>query len=328
MRLLVFLLPVIAAAADFTGFHQQSIALAAGETVEVYAGLPQPSQLPANGRIAVEWAGYRKVIHAHDPDFYLVYRAPKAAAYTLKLTKVEDEEPIFNRPRWRETGTVEKLTAYPKLTPWPTGHKVALRTKLARLNPGASTRGMVLEAEPNDALTTAQNIDFNGRDTIHITGGADDAEYFDNGLIGSSGLDYFRIHYTGATPRLFTANLALPILSSSPSYSSTPPTAKSTAPAPTPTNASTSKPNPTAPPSPAPSSPAASTSSRSKPTPPATKSNSASATSPRTPIPARPSNRLSTTTWARSTPGSSTAPAAPPSTAASATPATSWEPTA
>ncbi|MFO0363106.1 MAG: hypothetical protein ACK55F_00270 [Acidobacteriota bacterium] len=210
MRLLVFFLPVIAAAADFTGFHQQSIALAAGETVEVYAGLPQPSQLPANGRIAVEWAGYRKVIHAHDPDFYIVYRAPKAAAYTLKLTKVEDEEPIFNRPRWRETGTVEKLTAYPKRTPWPTGHKVALRTKLAKLNPGASTRGMVLEAEPNDAIASAQSIDFGARDTLHITGGADDAEYFDNGLIGASGLDYFRIEYKGATPKLFTANLALP----------------------------------------------------------------------------------------------------------------------
>ncbi|MFN9895878.1 MAG: hypothetical protein ACK58M_21955, partial [Acidobacteriota bacterium] len=210
MRLLVFFLPVIAAAADFTGFHQQSIALAAGETVEVYAGLPQPSQLPANGRIAVEWAGFRKVIHAHDPDFYIVYRAPKAAAYTLKLTKVEDEEPIFNRHRWRETGTVEKLTAYPKRTPWPTGHKVALRTKLAKLNPGASTRGMVLEAEPNDAIASAQSIDFGARDTLHITGGADDAEYFDNGLIGASGLDYFRIEYKGATPKLFTANLALP----------------------------------------------------------------------------------------------------------------------
>ena len=204
------LLPTLALALDFTGAHQQSITLAAGETVEVYAGLPAPSQLPANGRIAVEWAGYRKVLHALDPDFYILYRAPKPGVYALKLSKIENEEPIFNRPRWRETGSIEKLTPFPKLTPWPAGQKVALRTQLAKITPGASARGMLLESEPNDSIAAAQPVDFGSRDTIHITGGADDAEYFDNGLIGTSGLDYFRIEYQGTTPQLFTANLALP----------------------------------------------------------------------------------------------------------------------
>ena len=211
MRLaLFFLFSRLAFALDFTGIHQQSIPLAAGETVEVYAGLPTPSQLPANGRIAVEWGGYRKVLHALDPDFYMVYRAPKAGLYALKLTKVENEEPIFNRPRWRETGSIEKLTPFPKLTPWPSGHRVALRTQLTKVTPGASVRGVFLEAEPNDSIAAAQPIDFGALDTVRVTGGADDAEYFDNGLIGSSGLDYFRIEYKGTAPKLFTANLGLP----------------------------------------------------------------------------------------------------------------------
>ncbi len=49
-----------------------------------------------------------------------------------------------------------------------------------------------------------------GDETIHITGGADDAEYFDNGNAGTSGIDWFRIEFKGAHPRLFTANLSLP----------------------------------------------------------------------------------------------------------------------
>ncbi len=50
-----------------------------------------------------------------------------------------------------------------------------------------------------------------GRDeTLHITGTADDIEYFDNGKVGSSGLDWFRIDFRGKEPRLFTANLTVP----------------------------------------------------------------------------------------------------------------------
>lgn len=207
---LLFLLPAMAFGLEFTGAHQQHITLKAGETVEVYAGLPAPSELPANGRIAVEFAGYRKILHAFDADFYMLYRAPKAGAYSLKLSKVEDEEPIFNKPRWREVGTVEKLTPFPRRTPWPAGHKVALRTKLAPVNPGLSQRGMILEAEPNDSVAQAQPVDFGSRDTIHVTGGADDIEYFDNGNIGTSGLDFFKIEYKGTAPRLFTANLGIP----------------------------------------------------------------------------------------------------------------------
>lgn len=96
-----------------------SVNLRAGEMVEVSAGVIRPSQLPVNGRVAIEFGGYRKVVHALDPDLYMVYRAPKAGAYTLKATVVEDEEAIFNNARWREAGTIQKVSRFPKVTPWP-----------------------------------------------------------------------------------------------------------------------------------------------------------------------------------------------------------------
>jgi hypothetical protein len=57
---------------EFSESYSRSYALEAGKTVEVAVGLPTPSKLPPNGRIAVEWAGYRKVLHALDPDFYIL----------------------------------------------------------------------------------------------------------------------------------------------------------------------------------------------------------------------------------------------------------------
>lgn len=217
MRFLGFLLLSAALASaqvsTFTGTRTESIQLKAGQLVEVYAGLPSPSELPANGRLAVEWQNYRKILHAFDPDFYIVYRAPKAGVYKLSIRTVENEEPIFNKPRWRETGTIGSITPFPKSTPWPAGKSVKLRAWLKPVFPGSSQRGQVLEAEPNDSIAEAQPIALgaSGNDeNLHITGGADDAEYFDNGDIGQSGIDWFRIEYKGAEPRLFTANLGLP----------------------------------------------------------------------------------------------------------------------
>lgn len=218
MRIPGFLFVLLAAVAagqtaSFSGAHTQSMQLTAGQLVEVYAGLPSPSELPPNGRIAVEWGKYRKVLHAFDPDFFIVYRAPKTGSYSLKLTKIESEDALFNKPRWREVGTIEKITPFPKSTPWPAGKSVKLRTWIKPVNPGQSARGMVLEAEPNDSIAEAQLIEIGASsndENLHITGGADDAEYFDNGDVGTSGLDWFRIEYKGKEPRLFTANLGLP----------------------------------------------------------------------------------------------------------------------
>ena len=85
-------LPIIASGAtpdridrriDFLGSHAETIDLNVGDTVEISAGIENPSKLPANGRLAVEWiapvedAGFRKVLHALDPDCYVLYRAPQ-----------------------------------------------------------------------------------------------------------------------------------------------------------------------------------------------------------------------------------------------------------
>ncbi len=198
---------------EFSGAFSRNVPLAAGAVVEVQAGLPEPSRLPPNGRLAVEWAGFRKVIHALDPDFYILYRAPKAGSYTLRVTAVEDEEPMFNRPRWRETGTVARLDAFPSKTPWPAGHRVKLRAGVRRVDLGTSRRGIAVEFEPNNSIREAQPLAMGasgGDETLRVTGGADDIEYFDNGRIGEDGDDWFRIEYQGGESRLFTANLVLP----------------------------------------------------------------------------------------------------------------------
>ena len=195
------------------GPASEELALAAGATVEVSAGIGQPSQLPPNARIAVEFAGFRKVLHALDPDFYLLYRAPRAGKFTLKATVVEDEEATFNQPRWREPGSVQKVYRFPRRTPWPTDKTAVISLSLKAVTLGVSTRGMYVELEPNNSIAEAQPIALgaSGQDeTLHITGGADDLEYFDNGQFGKSGDDWFRLEYKGKEPRLFTGNLTLP----------------------------------------------------------------------------------------------------------------------
>ena len=112
------LLSAASPALEFSGSYTQSYTLEAGKTVEVSVGLPSPSKLPPNGRVAVEWAGYRKVLHALDPDFYMVYRPVKSGAFPLKVTAITDEEPDFNLPRWREPGTIQKVERFPSKTAW------------------------------------------------------------------------------------------------------------------------------------------------------------------------------------------------------------------
>ncbi len=198
----------------FNGLAQKSFTLQAGQVLEVSAGLPKVSELPPNGRIAIEFAGFRKIVHALDPDFFLYFRAPKAGTYTLKATAVTQEEPIFNLPRWREIGTITALEKYPASTPWPKDKSVALRLDGKVVNLGASKRGMTLELEPNNNIAEAQAIALgaSGQDeNLHIVGSADDIEYFDNGEVTKGkGDDWFKLEFKGSAPRLFTANLVLP----------------------------------------------------------------------------------------------------------------------
>ena len=215
MRYLILLSTahLMAATVPFSGSYSQSYMLEAGKTVEIAVGLPSPSKLPPNGRVAVEWAGYRKVLHALDPDFYMVYRPAKSGSFPLKVSAVTDEEPEFNLPRWREPGSIHKVEKFPAKTAWPSGLSVPLRVNLQPVDFGVSKRGMVIEVEPNDSIAQAQPIAMGksgGDETLHITGSADDIEYFDNGRVGAAGLDWYRIEFQGNEKKLFTANLTVP----------------------------------------------------------------------------------------------------------------------
>src|SRR5688572_7100594 len=132
---------------QFSGLQSQSIQLTKGDTVEILAGVESPSKLPANGRLAVEWntplkgTGFRKVLHALDPDIFLMYRAPATGSYVLSLRAVEDEEPVFQGPRWRETGVVAEMKSFPRRTPWPPSLKVPVRVLVRPVDLGQATRG-------------------------------------------------------------------------------------------------------------------------------------------------------------------------------------------
>jgi hypothetical protein len=237
---------------QFQGKWEKRFDLKRGEAFELSVGLPQPSLLPQHGRIGVRWAliegkheavetpspstssetrnqprardafgiytsptaDWKKVLHAIDPDVYLVYRAPVSGIYALEIAPVVNEVPVFEGPRWRESGTAPQAVSFPAQTPWPAGKSIPLAVFLNPLDLSKDEEaGMFLEMEPNDTPEQAQVITVNegeGVQTIHISGGADDIEYFDNGKVGQSGDDWFQIVYKGKEPRLLTCNLTIP----------------------------------------------------------------------------------------------------------------------
>ena len=234
---------------DLTDKWAKAFVLNEGQTFEVSARLVVPSELPQHGRVAVSWwlveeqkatshattthpisnrtrkadafgiytpptANWRKVLHALDPDLYLVYAAPVTGTYTLEISPVTDEPTVFEGPRWRETGSAPSLIRFPQTTPWPQATKVPVAVAVSQLDLERGSPGTFhIETEPNDTPEQAQPINLptgEGVQTVLITGGADDIEYFDNGKVGHSGEDWFRLSYQGAEPRLLTCNLTIP----------------------------------------------------------------------------------------------------------------------
>jgi len=235
---------------QFQGKWEQRFELKRGETFDVSVSLPRPSALPEHGRVGVRWtlieekkevvepvadvpssagklrrpdefgiytlptANWKKVLHALDPDVYLVYRVPVTGRYSLELAPIIDEVPVFEGSRWRESGTAPQAVIYPHHTPWPTGKSVPITVSLNPLDLSESSPpGTHLEQEPNDTPEQAQEITFGDAETVQsvrINGGADEIEYFDNGKVGQSGDDWYRINYRGNKPRLLTCNLTIP----------------------------------------------------------------------------------------------------------------------
>lgn len=167
--------------------------LAAGETVEISVRLDQPSELPANGRVAAQWslekptnpadvttpgpgaravdafglpappsAGWRKVLHALDGDVYLIYRAPVAGTYRLSLAPVTEEAPVGAGPRWREKGGAPELFPQPDKTPWPAGTTAVMSVAVNPIDVGTEEQSQKLrtyvETEPNDTPEQAQPV--------------------------------------------------------------------------------------------------------------------------------------------------------------------------
>ncbi|HEY8461795.1 MAG TPA: HEAT repeat domain-containing protein [Blastocatellia bacterium] len=232
----------------FQGPWEKRFELKRGETFELSVGLPAPSSLPRHGRVGVRWrlieekkesgaatslpplfarepdafgiyaqptADWKKVLHALDPDLYLVYRAPVAGVYALEIAPVTDEPTVFEGARWREDGVAPQAVKFPRVTPWPAGKSVPLSVTVNPISSleSVGAAGMFVETEPNDAPEMAQEIalpEGEGVQAVRITGGADDIEYFDNGRVGKSGDDWFRLVFKGKEPRLLTCNLAIP----------------------------------------------------------------------------------------------------------------------
>lgn len=235
---------------QFAGPWRQQFELKRGETFELSVSLPTPSALPTHGRIGVTWklvqeksdtpaaaapnvtnpraadafgiytkptADWQKTLHALDPDVYLVYRAPVAGTYALELAPVTDAPTVFEGARWRETGIAPQAVSFPRQTPWPAGQAVPLNLTINPLNlSNSAPTGQFIEQEPNDTPEQAQPISFataadaDGVQIARISGGADDIEYFDNGKVGQSGDDWFKLVYQGTEPRLLTASLTIP----------------------------------------------------------------------------------------------------------------------
>ncbi|MDX2044219.1 MAG: hypothetical protein SF097_23625 [Acidobacteriota bacterium] len=231
---------------SFQSSWEKRLQLKRGETFELSVSLPSPSSLSQHGRIGVRWVldkadagealptitnrkedafgiyttptvNWRKVLHALDSDVYTVYRAPVAGLYRLEIAPITDEVSTFAKPeslRWREDGIAPLAVTFPDKTPWPAGKTVPLTVAIQPLDlKDAAKVGAYVESEPNDTPELAQEITLpegDGIQAIRINGGADDIEYFDNGKVGQSGDDWFRLNFNGKEPRLLTANLAIP----------------------------------------------------------------------------------------------------------------------
>src|SRR5262249_25144999 len=175
---------------QFQGPWEKRFDLKRGETFELSVGLPSPSSLPQHGRVGVRWtlveekkesgaatslpsvftrkpdafgvytkptADWKKVLHALDPDLYLVYRAPVAGLYALEIAPITDEATVFEGPRWREDGVAPQAVTFPRRTPWPAGKSVPLAVTINPLDLKTET-GMRVETEPNDTPEMAQEI--------------------------------------------------------------------------------------------------------------------------------------------------------------------------
>ena len=226
---------VSAAVVEFSETHTldspwtRSWTLEEGDALELSVRIDQPSALLPNSRIEAIWDGpdlpqftyeaargegvsattdWSKVLHALDPDVYLVYRAPISGTYTLKLKSLEEHpQPLGEIPH--DTGLAPLTTPLPTSTPHVNGSQITID-----LHPveALASQELVLEAEPNNAPEQAIDLLFEPSEedqVMYVIGGADDIEYYNNTRAGKTPDDWYRIHYKGDSPKFLSANLQL-----------------------------------------------------------------------------------------------------------------------
>lgn len=221
----------LAESVAFDGSWSQSWKFDRDQTVQIRVGLDEPSGLPENARIEVRWTGppadepgfdgdradlvegmengWSKVLHALDPDVFLLYKAPRSGRYELQLKTVEDREHLS--PEYhRDTGLARLASVAPART--PAIHNAPISVSVETV-PEVQGADLVLETEPNNSPEQAVELPFE-RGTedqvIRVVGGADELEYFDNAASGKSPDDWYRFVYRGDRMKLMTANLQIP----------------------------------------------------------------------------------------------------------------------
>ena len=220
-----------------------SVELSAGDTVEISASVVQPSSLPPDGRVRVSWTltgaddrkseatsdadelklytsptpNWTKLLHALDADVYVVYRAPENGVYSLTVAVEAEDVDLFDGKRWREKGVAPKSRRIPRAVAWAEGTRVDVATRVSKLDlSGSEESRFYVEVEPNDTPQQAQPISLppvsDGQsqvEALHVQGTADDIEYFDNGYVGRSGDDWFRLEFPGPEKRMLTVCLSI-----------------------------------------------------------------------------------------------------------------------
>ena len=214
----------------FQGHWARTWILEEGVAFELSVRVVRPSSLPPNARVEVVWDGpelsefeyvgdrgdpgvsatadWSKVLHALDPDLYLVYRSPRSGRYTLQLRTVEHQpQPVGEITH--DTGLAPLSTPLPSRTLPVDKAQIAVSLRPVK---SLSIHDLVLEAEPNNAPEQAVDLAFpeNGGDQVlRVVGGADDIEYYNNTKLGSLPDDWYRIEFKGTEPKFLSANLQI-----------------------------------------------------------------------------------------------------------------------
>ena len=227
----------------------EQVQLASGQTIEISAAILEPSSLTANARLRISWklltandptqvprgpspdetsarkmdefdiyaepsADWSKILHALDPSVYVIYRAPVTGLYELRITPEEKAIDLFSTERWREPGVAPQSNPAPQSVVWPENAVARVTSTLKPIDlSGESDAHLFVETEPNDTPEQAQPISLQStldNYTVNVMGTSDDIEYFDNGKVGASGDDWYRLEYPGTEPRLLTACLSIP----------------------------------------------------------------------------------------------------------------------